>query len=278
MNASASPPPSPEGDGGPPVLYRVANGIATITLNRPRRLNAVDRDTALLFDHICREAAADPEARVVVLTGAGTSFCAGADLRATTDVAAANNNTPAANLQRSGHLGWCAYNLFQIDKPAIAAIQGNAVGGGLGLALACDIRIAAEDARFSAMFTKRALTPDSGVSLLLPSAVRYPKAAEMILTSRFVDAREALKMGLVNRVVPAGSLEDAAYGMARLIAESAPVAVRLSKRALRRPLDREAAAAFEYESYGGLVTAKTEDRAEGRHAFLEKRPPRWTGR
>ena len=181
-------------------------------------------------------------------------------------------------MQRSGHLGWCAYNLFQIDKPAIAVIQGNAVGGGLGLALACDIRIAAEDARFSAMFTKRALTPDSGVSLLLPSAVRYPKAAEMVLTSRFVDAREALKMGLVNRVVPAGSLEDAAYGMARLIAESAPVAVRLSKRALRRPLDREAAAAFEYESYGGLVTAKTEDRAEGRHAFLEKRPPRWTGR
>ena len=204
MSAAAPPPPSPEGDGGPPVLYRVANGIATITLNRPRRLNAVDRATALLFDRLCREAAADPEARVVVLTGAGTSFCAGADLRATTDVAAANNNTPAANLQRSGHLGWCAYNLFQIDKPAIAAIQGNAVGGGLGLALACDIRIAAEDARFSAMFTKRALTPDSGVSLLLPSAVRYPKAAEMILTSRFVDAREALKMGLVNRVVPAG--------------------------------------------------------------------------
>ena len=152
------------------------------------------------------------------------------------------------------------------------------MGGGLGLALACDIRIAAEDARFSAMFAKRALTPDSGVSLLLPSAVRYPKAAEMLLTSRFVHAREALKIGLVNRVVPNDDLEGAAYDMARLITESAPVAVRLSKRALRRPLDREAAAAFEYESYGGLVTAKTEDRAEGRHAFLDKRPPRWTGR
>ena len=100
----------------------------------------------------------------------------------------------------------------------------------------------------------------------------------MLLTSRFVDAAEALKMGLVNRVVPNEDLEEAAYDMARLITESAPVAVRLSKRALRRPLDREAAAAFEYESYGGLVTAKTEDRAEGRHAFLEKRPPRWTGR
>ena len=98
MSASASPPPSPEGDGGPLVLYRVVDGIATITLNRPRRLNAVDRATALLFDRICREAAADPEARVVVLTGAGTSFCAGADLRATTDVAAANNNTPRGKL------------------------------------------------------------------------------------------------------------------------------------------------------------------------------------
>ncbi len=259
------------------VLYTVDGHIAKITLNRPDRLNAIDHDTATLLDGFCHQAAEDDDVRVVVITGNGSSFCAGADLRATSDSPSDNNNTPEANLRHTGHLGWSALNLFRVDKPTIAAVKGNVVGGGLGLALSCDIRIATQGTRFSAMFVKRGLTPDSGVSFLLPAVVRYPRAAELVLTSRFVNAKEALSIGLVNHVVEEDILTSAALDMASQIAESAPVAVRLSKRSLRQALNREAIAAFEYESYGGLITAKTQDRLEGRHSFLEGRSPRWTG-
>ena len=259
---------------GPDILVEQRDGVAVVTFNRPDKLNAMTAAMHADTGRIWLDFAADPDVRSVLITGAGRAFSVGGDYDLL-QASVGDHATAARLLEETRAI---AYNMTNLEKPIVSAINGYALGGGLAVAIMADVSIAAEDARFSAMFAKRALTPDSGVSLLLPSAVRYPKAAEMLLTSRFVHAREALKIGLVNRVVPNDDLEGAAYDMARLITESAPVAVRLSKRALRRPLDREAAAAFEYESYGGLVTAKTEDRAEGRHAFLDKRPPRWTGR
>ena len=251
------------------VLYESRDHIARITLNRPSVLNAFDEEMAVQLDDAVERARDDDDVWAVVLSGAGRSFCAGQDLRFS------ENKSPA--IMRRGHLGWSAYNLYLLDKPLIGALRGNTVGGGLGLALSCDVRVAAEDARFATIFAKRGYSVDSGVSLLLPLVVGYPRAAEMVFTSRFVDAAEALEIGLVNRVVPSADLETAVDDLAREMAQQAPVAARLSKRALRRTMDREALAAHELELYEVAVNLKTQDMDEGRRAFLEKRAPDWKG-
>jgi len=259
------------------ILYENRGHVARVTLNRPGVLNAFDEEMSFALDDALARARDDNDVWVVILNGSGPSFCAGQDLRASVGKDASERVSATAAIQRKGHLGWSAYNLYRFDKPLIAAVQGNCVGGGLGLALGCDVRIASADARFAAIFTKRGYVVDSGTSLLLPIIVGYPRAAELAFTSRFVDASEALAIGLVNRVVEPSKLEEAVDELAAEMARQAPVAARLSKRALRRPIDRDMLAAHELELYEVSINLKTDDMEEGRSAFLEKRAPRWKG-
>ncbi|MBI3743062.1 MAG: enoyl-CoA hydratase/isomerase family protein [Chloroflexi bacterium] len=261
------------------VQYSRDGHIATIRLNRPEMRNAMDFDMSKAFDEAVDKAINDTEAWVVVVVGNGKSFCAGVDIKLL--VPAASNNTDAKfkePMNRSGHIGWSAYKLWTLEKPTISAIRGHAFGGGMGIALACDIRVAAEDAQFSAIFTQRGLAPDSGTSFFLMQSVGYSKACELAFTARRVDAREAERLGMVNKVVAVERVEEEAMALAREIATGAPVAVRMAKRVLRRGLDAEALGSVEYELYVNNLCSRTEDLAEGGKAFLEKRPPRWKGR
>ena len=261
------------------VQYTRDGHIATIRLNRPEMRNAMDFDMSQAFDAAVERAIQDSEAWVVVVTANGKSFCAGVDVKLL--VPAVNNNTDAKfkePMGRSGHIGWSAYKLWTLEKPTISAIRGHAFGGGMGIALACDIRVAADDAQFSAIFTQRGLAPDSGTSFFLMQSVGYAKACELAFTARRVDAKEAERLGMVNKVVPIDRVEDEAYTLAREITMGAPIAVRMAKRVLRRGLDAEALASVEYELFVNQLCARTEDLAEGGKAFLEKRAPRWKGR
>lgn len=259
----------------PLVLYAKDGHIATITLNRPDVLNAVSNDMALELDEAIEKVKRDSEVWVVILAGNGKSFCSGYDLKGITSGRISKGAAPAVD--RQGHIGWSALRFWEIEKPTIAAIRGHAVGGGLCLALACDIRIAAPDARFAAAFTKRGLVPDSGATFFLIQSVGYAKACEMSFLAEQIDAQEALRLGIVNKVIGDLAVEQAAMETAQKMLLQSPIAVRLAKRALRRGMEAEATRAVEYELYLNGVTAKTNDIIEGAKAFVEKRPPKWTG-
>ncbi len=260
----------------PTVLYEQEGHIAVITLNRPAVRNAMDAGMAGALDAAVERAAAERDVWVVVVKGSGKSLCAGVDLRL---VGAPPQNAMGAEggIYRQGHIGWSAYRLYSLEKPAIAAIRGHAFGGGLGIALACDIRIAAQDTQFSAIFTQRGLAPDSCTSFLLMQSVGYARSCELAFSARTIGAAEAERMGMVNAIVPVERVEAEAMARAREIVQRAPIAVRMAKRALRRGLEREALEAVEYELYVNSICARSQDIAEGAKAFLEKRPPRWTG-
>ena len=259
------------------LVDRPRTGIAVATLNRPDRLNAL---TFQMFDELARLAAdiaADDRVRVLVLTGAGRGFCAGLDL---TDAATLPDMTTAAFLD--GQEGWSrAITSFRrLPKPVIAAVNGPAAGAGFSLALAADIRIATPAARLSAAYIKIGLTGgDCGSSWMLPRIVGLGHAYEILLTGRLIEADEAARMGLVNRVVPAEDLLTAALDMAELIAANSPLGVRLTKQMVQANVDAPSLeAAVELETRNQTLTAGTQDMAEALAAFLEKRPPAFTGR
>ncbi|MCH8283574.1 MAG: enoyl-CoA hydratase/isomerase family protein [Chloroflexi bacterium] len=261
------------------VLYEKEGHIATITLNRPEIRNAIDEEMAMAIEAAVDRAGGDDEVWVVVVKAVGKSFCAGVDLSYLVEHASGTGEGAVERgVNRNGHIGWSAYRLFSLEKPTIAAVRGHAFGGGLGIALACDIRIAADDAQLSAVFTKRGLAPDSGTSYFLVQSVGYAKACELAFTARTVDAAEAERLGLVNRVVPIEQVDAEAMRMAQEIVQQAPVALRMAKRALRRRMEDDVLSAFEYELYVNTICGRTQDLAEGGKAFLEKRPPRWLGR
>jgi enoyl-CoA hydratase/carnithine racemase len=259
------------------LVDRPRTGIAVATLNRPDRLNAL---TFQMFDELARLAAdiaADDRLRVLVLTGAGRGFCAGLDL---TDAATLPGMTTATLLD--GQEGWSrAITSFRrLPKPVIAAVNGPAAGAGFSLALAADIRIATPAARLSAAYIKIGLTGgDCGSSWMLPRIVGLGHAYEILLTGRLVEADEAARMGLVNRVVPAEDLLTSALEMAELIAANSPLGVRLTKQMVQANVDAPSLeAAVELENRNQTLTAGTQDMAEALAAFLEKRPPAFTGR
>ncbi len=252
-------------------------GIAVATLNRPDRLNAL---TFQMFDELARLAAdiaADDRVRVLVLTGAGRGFCAGLDL---TDAATLPDMTAATFLD--GQEGWSqAITSFRrLPKPVIAAVNGPAAGAGFSLALAADIRIATPAARLSAAYIKIGLTGgDCGSSWMLPRIVGLGHAYEILLTGRLVEADEAVRIGLVNRVVPAEDLLTVALEVAEQIAANSPLGVRLTKQMVQTNVDAPSLeAAVELENRNQTLTAGTQDMAEALAAFREKRPPAFTGR
>lgn len=255
--------------------------VAVLTLNRPDRLNAIG---AALRDEVTNAVGglkADDEVRAVVVTGAGRGFCAGADLMGTGPVATGRIEEPSTQLGRLDEEGWVgrwAKMWAGLDKPVIGAINGVAAGAGMSTALACDVRLGSPAARFKSVFIERSLSPDSGLSYFLPRIVGYAAAADIIFTSRNIDAEEALRIGLLNRIVPTESLLDEAVAYAEQMTQWPPMALRMSKRVLQHSIDAGLEEALRYESVGlGFARKAPNDVKESRAAFLEKRKGVYTG-
>jgi enoyl-CoA hydratase/carnithine racemase len=216
------------------ILFEVADGIATVTLNRPEKLNAY---TPAMGDEIVNAFArirADAEVRVAILTGAGRGFCAGVDLDALKAQYAQPAREGAPRLGEEDFLRVLPLELLEFPKPVIAAINGAAIGVGVTMTLPCDIRIAADTAKLGLTFAKLGLLPGLGSTHLLPQLVGIAKALELVLTARVIPAAEAAEIGLVNRVVPAASLPEEARGLARAMLESRPEVLAAAKAALRQ--------------------------------------------
>jgi len=259
------------------LVDRPRAGIAVARLNRPDRLNAL---TFQMFDELAQLAAdigEDDRVRVLVLTGAGRGFCAGLDLA---DAAALPDMTAARFLEGQERWSRAITSFRRLPKPVIAAVTGPAAGAGFSLALAADIRIAAPAARFNAAFIKIGLTGgDCGSSWMLPRIVGLGHAYEILLTGRQVEADEAARIGLVNRVVPAEDLLTSALETAELFAANSPLGVRLTKQAVQVNVDAPCLeAAVELENRNQALAAGTQDMMEAFMAFREKRPPAFTGR
>ncbi len=252
--------------------------VVWLTLNRPERLNALDGH--LVSDlHACLAALEnDPEAAVVVLRGAGRAFCAGLDLKEPPgDPAGGDPTSVSAGLRGQRHIAKLVLELHHLPQPVIALVHGAATGGGFGLALAADVRIAAESARMNAAFIRLGLSAcDVGTSYFLPRIVGLSLASELLLTGKFIDAQRALETGLVSRVVPDDELETAGRELAAEMTANAPLSLRLTKECLRQSIDAGSLeAAIAMEDRNQMLAARSGAFREGVRAFLEKRPPRW---
>ncbi|EHB50300.1 Enoyl-CoA hydratase/isomerase [Mycolicibacterium rhodesiae JS60] len=260
------------------LLWSVTDGVGTIRLNRPHARNAFTFSMIHRWAQILREARSDDSVRVVVLTSTGDkAFCSGVDL---SSISNANPNlTP---LQRKSQLHdeihQVALALADLDKPVIASINGVAVGAGLDMALMCDLRIMSTAAKLSEGYIKVGLTPGDGGAYYLPRIVGTSKALELLLTGEFIDAQEALRIGLVNRIAAPEQLEAETTRFARSIADQAPVTVRMIKRATYQSADTDLRTALDLISSHFAVVAATEDAAEALAAMAEKRPARYVGR
>lgn len=250
-------------------------GRAILTLNRPAALNAIDPQMLAEIGDAVERVESHPDTLVLILTGAGErAFCSGMDLRAFQERAAGATPLDARGRRRRAN----EHPLSRMAKPVIAAVNGLAYGGGLELCLLSDLVIAADHATFAAAEVTRGLMPGNGATQRLPRKIGPTRALEMLLTGRPVDASRALMMGLVNEVVPAGMLPQAADRLAASIAANGPVAVRMIKEAAMRGLDLTLAEGLELESDLLTLVQQTDDAKEGVRAFLEKRKPSWTGK
>jgi enoyl-CoA hydratase/carnithine racemase len=255
--------------------YHVADGIATLRLNRPERKNSftlemVDRWASLLTD--ARE---DPDVRVLVLTGTGGAFCSGVDIDRR------NEGMPTTPLARKQVLAERVHRIplamENLDKPVIAAINGVAVGAGMDMALMCDMRIMARSAQLSEGYIRVGLVPGDGGCFYLPRLVGPAKALELLLTGDFVDAAEAERLGLVNHVVDDAELGNAVHALARKIADAPPVAVRMIKRATYQSMRIDLRTSLDLISSHTGVIGLMQDTAEAMSAFRERRAPRFSG-
>lgn len=259
-------------DPGAPLRYWVEGGIAHIRFNRPAVLNAIDVPTANGFLEACRAASEDKEVRVVVLSGEGRAFIAGGDL-------AAMKASPVETAQALiGPMHGGIALLAAMDAPVLAGLHGAVAGGGLGVALAADLAIAAEGTRFNLAYVNIGASSDCSTSWALPRLVGMRKAMEIALLGETFDAAEALRIGLVNRVVPAAALQEETGKLARRLADGPPLALARLKRLIRDSLGRGLQEQLDAEATGFAVCAATADFAEGVAAFFDKRPPRYQGR
>lgn len=250
--------------------------VATITLNRPDKLNAFVANMREQIFEALQVACTDKEIRVIVITGAGKAFCAGGDVNEF--VAETSQILPQQTTSERPTMSKIVLLINHVEKPVIASVNGVAAGGGCNLALACDIRIASDRARFSEVFTKRGVHPDWGGIYFLPRLVGYAKAAELIFTGDVIDAYEALRIGMVNKVVPHDDLNLVTKELAQKIAQNAPIPISLAKRGLQYFHKMDLAQALDYETYTIGICSKSEDRKEGFRSFLEKREPKFLGK
>lgn len=255
------------------ILIDLSDGVFTLTLNRPEVLNAFNDEMAREVQAALKQAERDGAARCVVITGAGKGFCAGQDL------GALKGRSEAISFRE--HL-LATYNpiiakLRALEKPVIGQINGAAAGAGLGLALACDLRYAAAGAKFRMAFSGIGLAPDSGTSFFLPRLIGYARAYELAATNAPLTAEAALAMGLVNGVYPAEALAGAVREMAVRLAQAPTKALGLTKRAMNKAFQMSIDEALDYEAHMQEIAGRTADYKEGVSAFLEKRPPQFTG-
>lgn len=256
------------------ILYEKSEQIATITVNRPEVRNALTQALMGELGHAIEQADADDEVRVLIFTGAGEkAFVAGADIN---EVGARNTLTelgPNSRLRRNVFT-----RLEHLGKPSIAAVNGYAFGGGCELALACTLRVAAENAKFGQPEINLGIIPGLGGTQRLTRLVGKGRAMEMILTGEGIDAQEAWRIGLVNKVVPAADLMEEARALAKKMCSKAPMALRAAKDAVDCGADMSLQTALEFENRLFAIVSGSEDKEEGVASFLEKRKPEWKGR
>ncbi len=261
------------------VLYAVSEGVATLTLNRPQVMNAINEALSTELYQSLTEAAANGEVRAVVITGAGRGFCAGQDLGDVmgNDESTATSITPLGDLVRDRYNALIG-RLRAMPVPVLAAINGSCAGAGLGLALACDLRFAADDAKFTTAFSRIGLVPDSGTSYFLPRAIGMAKAVEWAWSGEVIDGPTALAWGLVNRLYSKEQVLAKTQDYARDLAKGPTLAYRWTKEALYGNTDATLTEAMEREAQLQEKAGNSEDFHEGVRAFLEKRPPQFHGR
>ena len=261
------------------LIYEKQDHIATVTLNRPERLNALNRQLQLETVAVAEEVRDDDGVWAVIITGAGRGFCSGADISGPPPEGQPQR-TPSQNerLDEWGWVGRQARAFYYLDKPTIAAMNGVCAGAGMSLALACDFRVGSEHARFRSVFLERNLSPDSGMSWFLPRIVGYSRAMDLILTSRDVNADEAYRLGLLDRLVPHEKLMEESLAMANEILRWPPIAVRAAKRVTQQNLNKDLDDGLRNElhhlEYG---RSAPNDAREARDARAERRIPRYTG-
>ena len=255
------------------VEVECSGHVACVTMNRPEKLNALTSRMAAELHLVLTEIAEDGNVRVAILTGSGRGFCSGADVNELL-----GPGTDAGDVQPGLRITDLSARIRSMPQPVIAAVNGVAAGAGLAIALACDIRIASQEAGFASIFVKRSLVPDSGASLLLPRVVGAAAAMEMALTGAVYDAQWALEKGLVSRVLPADRLMQEAVALADEIAANPPLAVRATRSLLSGDEVTDLASAMQREREANALLSDTEDAEEAARAFLEKRPPEYRGK
>jgi enoyl-CoA hydratase/carnithine racemase len=273
------------------LLLEKKEHIAIVTLNAPQKLNALGRAMTRSIAQVAQDLAQDDEVRVVVVTGAGRGFCSGADVSmmaprsapAAAPAAAPANRPSTAGPMRFNALQFMGYphaDVFpKLNKPVIAAINGPCVGGGLSLALSCDIRISSDNARFGASQVARALVPDYGMTMYLPLVVGVSNAFKLMYTAEIIDAAQAKEMGIVSQVVPLDKLMDTVMELANRITEQPPYSIELTKLMVWRGMLDQLARQLDLETWASRICLATEDHQASVRAFLTKEPmPKFKGR
>jgi enoyl-CoA hydratase/carnithine racemase len=262
--------------GGPVLLEAKHEGIATLVMNRPDRLNALNNELAIAVNDALGRLAEDQSINVVVITGAGRAFCAGGDLGALGKGRQTGATHELEPLLRAGMQ--MVLKMRTMPQPVIAAVNGAAAGAGMNIALAADIRIAAEEATFGQNFAKVGLFPDYGGTFFLPQLAGPSKAAELFYTGDMIDAKTALALGLVNQVAPGAQFEAAVKTLARKIARGPSLPIRAAKRALFASQEKQLSQALDNEVREQIRCYLSDDCDEGIRAFFEKRPPKFQGK
>ena len=258
------------------VLFEKEEGVGTITLNRPEKYNALGGNMREEILAALERACSDNDIRVIVITGSGRAFCTGGDVDEFV-----SGKTKALSKTAPGErptMSKIVLLINSVEKPVIASVNGVAAGGGCNLALSCDIRIASDRASFSEIFVKRGVHPDWGGIWFLPRLVGYAKAAELIFTGDIIDAQEALRIGIVNKIVSQNDLVQATRELAQKIAKNAPIPIALAKRGLQHFYKMDLAQAVDYEMMAISTCWNTEDTVEGMKSFVEKRDPVFKGK
>jgi len=271
-----------EQSGDPTLLFERQGGVATLTLNRPEARNALTPGLFLEMERVLLEVEKDDAVRAVVLTGAGRSFSAGADLKPVSKEERRRSEAPSFPGDAGGDIlergNRCILRLRELAKPVLGSINGDAVGIGCSLALATDLRIASDAARFGVVFSRIGLAPDGGASHLLRELVGTAKALELLFTGDLIDAGEALRLGLVNRVVPPDDLADATRDLAERLARGPTLAYGAAKAAVHASADLPFEALLDFEARNQRVVSRSDDVKEGIRSFLERRKPEFRGR
>lgn len=255
------------------LKYEKEAPLALVTINRPKVMNALSNALVDEFDKVFDVVEDDDEIRALIITGAGEkAFMAGADIKEL------EQRDFILGRQQTKRRQQVFNRLMEMDIPSVAAVNGFALGGGLELAIACTLRVAVEEARFGCPEVNLGIIPGDGATQRLPRIVGFGRAMEMVLTGSMIDAQEAYRIGLINQVVPAGELMEAAKKLAGRIARKSPLAIQYAKEAVNRSLEVGLYEGLAHESYLHALACATEDKKEGVAAFLEKRKPDFQGR